>query len=98
MSHESTIAALTKRIECLEAESEVRRVQMRYMFLCDTPLPEYGVKDDAERIDLILELFAKEGVWEASGNIMTGSSAAPKAARPCASISRISGAAKPIRL
>jgi ketosteroid isomerase-like protein len=72
MSHEAIITALTKRIELLEAESEVRRVQMRYMFLCDTPLPEYGVKDDAERIELILELFAEDGVWEGVGEYYDG--------------------------
>lgn len=72
MSHDAIITALTKRIELLEAESEVRRVQMRYMFLCDTPLPEYGVKDDAERIELILELFAEDSVWEGVGEYYDG--------------------------
>jgi ketosteroid isomerase-like protein len=72
MSHDAIITVLTKRIELLEAESEVRRVQMRYMFLCDTPLPEYGVKDDAERIELILELFSEDGVWEGVGEYYDG--------------------------
>lgn len=72
MSEDVTIAKLEKRIARLEAESEIRRVQMRYMFLCDTPLPEYGVKDDAERIDLIVELFSQEGVWEGVGEYYDG--------------------------
>ncbi|WP_138466009.1 nuclear transport factor 2 family protein [Poseidonocella sp. HB161398] len=64
---QTAIAALTARVAILEAEAEVRRVQARYMFLCDTPLPEYGVGDDAERIDRIMELFAEEAVWEGVG-------------------------------
>ncbi|AVW92423.1 nuclear transport factor 2 family protein [Celeribacter baekdonensis] len=72
MTDSDTIAALTKRLELLEAEAEVRRVQSRYMFLCDTPMPEYGVKDDAERIDLIMELFSEEAVWEGVGEYYTG--------------------------
>ncbi|ATG46909.1 ketosteroid isomerase [Celeribacter ethanolicus] len=67
-----TIETLTRRIENLEAANEVRNVQMRYMFLCDTPLPEYGVKDDAERIDLIMELFSEEAVWEGVGEYYDG--------------------------
>ncbi|MBN9889350.1 nuclear transport factor 2 family protein [Salipiger abyssi] len=67
MPQDSTLDALTRRIACLEAESDVRRVQMRYMFLCDTPLPEFGVRDDAERVDLIMELFSEEAVWEGVG-------------------------------
>jgi len=61
------IEALTLRIEKLEAANAVRNVQMRYMYLCDTPLPEYGVKDDAERVDLIMELYSEEAVWEGVG-------------------------------
>lgn len=48
MTDTATIAALTRRVEILEAEADIRRVQTRYMFLCDTPNPEFGVKDDAE--------------------------------------------------
>lgn len=61
------IEALSHRIAILEAEAEVRRVQARYMFLCDTPMPEYGVETDASRIDVIMELFAEEAVWEGVG-------------------------------
>ncbi|CAM4059621.1 nuclear transport factor 2 family protein [Vreelandella rituensis] len=59
---------LVKRIEALEAEADIRRLQARYMFLCDTPLPEYGVKDDAERIDMIMELYTEDAIWEGVGD------------------------------
>lgn len=62
------LGALVKRIEVLEAEAEIRRLQARYMFLCDTPIPEYGVKDDAERIDLIMELYSEDAIWEGVGD------------------------------
>ena len=48
------MANLVQRIEVLEAEAEIRRLQARYMFLCDTPCPEFAVHDDAHRIDLIV--------------------------------------------
>lgn len=60
--------SLITRIETLEAEAEIRRIQARYMLLCDTPLPEYGVNDDAERIDLIMALYSKDAVWEGVGD------------------------------
>ena len=63
-----TIASLTRRIEVLEAEAEIRRVQARYMFLCDTPCPHYGVASDAERIDLIMDLYAEDATWEGVGD------------------------------
>ncbi|AZG46650.1 nuclear transport factor 2 family protein [Gordonia insulae] len=66
------IAALTARVECLEAESEIRRIQARYMFLCDTPCPEFGVRDDAERIELIVDLYTEDAVWEGVGEYYTG--------------------------
>ncbi|GAA3706101.1 nuclear transport factor 2 family protein [Gordonia hankookensis] len=66
------IAALTARIEVLEAEAEIRRVQARYMFLCDTPCPEFGVQDDAERINRILDLYTDDAVWEGVGEYYTG--------------------------
>lgn len=62
-----TLEELTRRVEVLEAEAEIRRVQARYMFLCDTPNPEYGVPDDAKRIELILELYTEDAVWEGVG-------------------------------
>ena len=46
MTAETDIAALLRRIEVLEAEADIRRIQARYMFLCDTPNPEFGVADE----------------------------------------------------
>lgn len=67
MTDADTIAQLIRRIETLEGEAEVRRLQARYMFLCDTPCPEFGVEDDAKRIDLIMDLYAEDAVWEGVG-------------------------------
>ena len=67
MTQTDTLAALTQRIEILEAEAEIRRIQARYMFLCDTPMPEYGCKNDAERIDLIMALYTEDAIWEGVG-------------------------------
>ncbi len=62
-----TLESLVKRIEILEAEADIRRIQARYMFLCDTPNPEYGVTDDARRVELILALYTEDAVWEGVG-------------------------------
>ncbi|ROZ89073.1 nuclear transport factor 2 family protein [Gordonia sp. OPL2] len=69
---DAAIAALTARIDTLEAEAEIRRLQARYMFLCDTPCPEFGVADDAERIELIVGLYADDAVWEGVGEYYDG--------------------------
>ena len=53
--------------EVLEAEAEIRRLETRYMFLCDTPCPEWGVTTDAQRIDLIMDLYTEDAVWEGVG-------------------------------
>lgn len=66
------VASLIARIDRLEAESAVRQTQMRYMALCDTPCPEYSVKSDAQRIDLIMELFAQDAIWEGVGEYYDG--------------------------
>lgn len=66
------ILALETKISKLEAESDVRRVQSRYMFLCDTPNPEFDCLDDTARIGLIMELFAPEAVWEGVGDYYDG--------------------------
>ncbi|ONF68604.1 nuclear transport factor 2 family protein [Amycolatopsis keratiniphila] len=66
------LTELRRRVEMLEAEAEIRRVQARYMFLCDTPCPEYGVTDDDRRIDLILDLYAEDAVWEGVGEYYDG--------------------------
>ncbi|MWV29070.1 nuclear transport factor 2 family protein [Aurantiacibacter rhizosphaerae] len=63
---------LKARVLDLEAEAEIRRIQARYMFLCDTPLPEFGVADDAQRIELILELYTEDAVWEGVGEYYDG--------------------------
>ena len=69
---EEELKKLSQRVATLEAEAEIRRIQARYMFLCDTPLPEYGVKDDGARIDLIMELYADDAVWEGVGEYYDG--------------------------
>lgn len=66
------IAELTRRVEVLEAEAEIRRIQARYMFLCDTPCPEPGVADDRDRIARILDLYAEDAVWEGVGEYYDG--------------------------
>ncbi|MDR2625919.1 MAG: nuclear transport factor 2 family protein [Zoogloeaceae bacterium] len=71
MTSEAHIANLTRRLEVLEAEADIRRIQARYMFLCDTPNPEYGVADDQERIARILDLYTEDAVWEGVGEYYT---------------------------
>ncbi|WP_138465546.1 nuclear transport factor 2 family protein [Poseidonocella sp. HB161398] len=66
------IARLSRRIDLLEAEAEIRRLQARYMFLCDTPLPEFGVADDDERIGKIVALYTVDAVWEGVGDYYDG--------------------------
>ncbi|MGV9712850.1 nuclear transport factor 2 family protein [Gordonia sp. NPDC003424] len=66
------IATLTARIDVLEAEADIRRIQARYMFLCDTPCPEFGIADDAHRIEAILDLYTDDAVWEGVGEYYTG--------------------------
>ncbi|WP_367161141.1 nuclear transport factor 2 family protein (plasmid) [Kozakia baliensis] len=61
------LADLVARVEQLEAEADIRRIQARYMFLCDTPCPEAGVRDDAHRIDLIMDLYTEDAIWEGVG-------------------------------
>ncbi|MDO5684177.1 MAG: nuclear transport factor 2 family protein [Propionibacteriaceae bacterium] len=72
MTEDVDIAVLVRRIEVLEAEAEIRRVQARYMMLCDTPCPEPGIADDVERIDRIMELYAEDAVWEGVGEYYDG--------------------------
>lgn len=63
----ATVQALQDQVATLTAEAEIRRIQARYMFLCDTPCPEFGVEDDAERIERIVDLYAEDAVWEGVG-------------------------------
>ena len=64
----AAVAALSAQVERLTAEAEIRKVQARYMFLCDTPCPEAGVEDDAERIERIVGLYTEDAVWEGVGS------------------------------
>ncbi len=63
----ATVTALAAEVERLRAEADIRKVQARYMFLCDTPCPEAGVDDDAERISRIVDLYTEDAVWEGVG-------------------------------
>lgn len=62
-----TVEQLVRRIEVLEAEADIRRIQARYMMLCDTPCPVYPPVTDAERIELVVDLYADDAVWEGVG-------------------------------
>lgn len=68
----TALAALTRRVETLEAEAAIRKLQARYMFLCDTPVPEHGVTDDDRRIDLVMELYTEDAIWEGVGEYYDG--------------------------
>jgi hypothetical protein len=62
------VADLKRRLSVLEAEADIRRLMARYMWLCDTPLPEFpGDLGALERIDLIVEHFTEDAVWEGVG-------------------------------
>ncbi len=62
------IITLKRRVDILEAEADIRRLMARYMWLCDTPLPEHpGDLGPQERIELILALYATDAVWEGVG-------------------------------
>lgn len=67
-----SLVELARRVEALEAEAEIRRIQARYMMLCDTPCPEPEVRDDEHRIELILALYAPDAVWEGVGEYYDG--------------------------
>jgi ketosteroid isomerase-like protein len=60
--------ALQSEVDALRAEADIRRVQARYMFLCDTPCPEPGCDDDAERVNRIMELYTEDAIWEGVGS------------------------------
>ena len=66
------IKQLEHRIRVLEAEAEVRRLQARYMYLCDTPNPEYNCESDDQRVEKIMELYAPEATWEGVGEYYDG--------------------------
>lgn len=71
---QATIARLTADVAQLKAEADIRRLQARYMFLCDTPCPEAGVDTDAERIARIMDLYTEDAVWEGVGEYYSAQS------------------------
>jgi ketosteroid isomerase-like protein len=66
------VSDLTAEVNRLQAEAEIRRIQARYMFLCDTPCPEAGVDTDEERIARIVSLYTDDAVWEGVGPYYDG--------------------------
>ncbi|MFT8645511.1 nuclear transport factor 2 family protein [Gluconacetobacter sp.] len=67
MSIEKRLSILEAKLEELSAEADIRRLQARYMFLCDTPCPEVGQIDDVERIARIMDLYCEDAIWEGVG-------------------------------
>jgi len=63
---EAQVAGLAEEVRQLRAEAEARRLLGRYMFLCDSPLPEPGLSDE-ERARAIGALFTEDAVWEGVG-------------------------------
>ena len=63
-----TVADLSAKVDRLLAEADIRKVQSRYMMLCDTPCPEPNIVDDDERIEAILDLYTQDAVWEGVGS------------------------------
>lgn len=61
------VQGLSDQVATLRAEADIRRLQARYMHLCDTPCPEAGVDDDAERVRRIVDLYTEDAVWEGVG-------------------------------
>lgn len=60
------LAQLQREVAALRAEAEARRLLGRYMFLCDTPLPEGEMTAEA-RAAAIGDLFAEDAIWEGVG-------------------------------
>lgn len=60
------LTELSAEVRVLRAESEARRLLSRYMFLCDSPLPEPQMSDQ-QRCQAISKLFADDAVWEGVG-------------------------------
>jgi hypothetical protein len=63
---EEQVVELAQEVRRLRAEAEARRLLGRYMFLCDSPLPEPGLSDE-QRARAIGALFTEDGVWEGVG-------------------------------
>lgn len=62
------LKSLQRDVERLKAESEARRVLARYLYICDVPVPEYGMSLD-ERIAAIADLFTEDAIWEGVGGV-----------------------------
>lgn len=67
----SRLEIITQELELLKSESEIRRVVSRYMLLCDVPLPESEMTEEA-RADAVADLFAADGIWEGVGGTHQG--------------------------
>jgi hypothetical protein len=60
------LTALATEVGVLRAEASARRLLGRYMFLCDAPLPQYGMSE-SQRAEAIAELFDEDAIWEGVG-------------------------------
>lgn len=67
MDQAEQIALLSQRVALLETEAAARRLLARYMFLCDSPLPEAGLAGE-DRADAIAALFTPDCLWEGVGS------------------------------
>ncbi|WP_068093266.1 nuclear transport factor 2 family protein [Novosphingobium rosa] len=63
---ETIVAQLGEDVARLKAEAAARKVLGRYMFLCDSPLPEAGIPPEA-RARAIGDLFTPDAIWEGVG-------------------------------
>lgn len=63
---QSALLALQERVAHLEAEAAARRLLARYMFLCDSPLPEAGLAPE-DRAAAIGALFTEDAIWQGVG-------------------------------
>lgn len=59
-----SMAELSRRLETLEGESQVRRLMARYMDLCDVPHAPVAMSE-------LAELFSEDAVWEGIGKAQT---------------------------
>lgn len=64
---EIDIVVLVCCIEMLEVEVDICCIQVCYMFFCDMLNLEFGVVDDVECIELIMQFYMEDVVWEGVG-------------------------------
>jgi ketosteroid isomerase-like protein len=62
----SEVEALRRTVADLSAESDIRRIVARYMFLCDIPYPDAA--DASTRVKAICDLYSDDAVWEGVGS------------------------------